>query len=956
MRFSQLKLLPTYFCAVLGHTGQATEPPLFQALAPDSHNLHFHHPFDEDHPQAYLYHSGFAVGGISLGDVNGDGLLDIHIVSGPSENNLFIAIDDLTYSPSPSFKDPAPSVWGTGASLVDIDNDGDLDLYQCNYDHPNQFFLNNGNGQFTELKGAAGLNVQDASMTANFADIDNDGDLDMFLLCNRYYRPEGRPAKPPYSIKSGSLVVTPEYEKYYRLKLKASGDYGIDDYGRADYLFLNQGNDSKGQPQFKDISAESGIQQTGYGLSSVWWDFDEDGDLDLYVANDFTSEDRLFRNNGTNSLGIPTFTDVIADHFPSISWSSMGSDVADINHDGRPDLISVDMSATSHFKAKLNMGEMNDSRRLVMEQGWPRQSMRNHLFMHSGSHQFKESAFASGVASSDWSWTSKFGDLDNDGHQDLFISNGMSRNFTNADHAQARGDANLSRIGNTLWDLHKAGEPMLEKNLVFQNTNGRKFKKRDDWGLGLLGMSYSAAMGDLDNDGDLDLVVSDLGKNVQIFENQGAGGNSLRVKLSGKKSNRMGIGAKVVVTDSDGTQRTRWMNPWTGFQSQNDSTLHFGLGSSTPNKAEIYWPSGIYQKITVKAGARELSINEQSTGPAPKKVKVKTHFVSADAPDFTHKEKIFDDFKRQPLLPSKLSQLGPCLAKGDVDGDGDEDFFVGGATEQAGAIYLNQGGAFTHSPQPALEGLAKYAEDSAALWFDADGDKDLDLFVVTGSTEYEPSDILYYDHLYLNETVDGVVTLTEAPDGSIPDLPDSGSCVTAADYDQDGDLDLFIGSRSIPGQYPALAKNRLLRNDSANGSVKFTLATPPALESCGLVTDAQWADIDRDMDSDLCLTIDWGTTTIFLNQAGELTNVSKQVGTSDKLSWWNCIEAVDVDSDGDLDLLVGNTGINTKYKSPSNKKPAIIYYGDMDGSGIPRIIEAKQQKDKDRPLPVRGRS
>lgn len=938
-------LAPAHLCSA----------PLFLETTPQS-GVNFEHPFLVNHPNAYLYHSGFAVGGISLGDVNGDGRSDIYIVSGPSKNRLFIANDDQTYSHSEAFNDQDPDVWGSGSSLVDIDNDGDLDLYQCNYDSANQLFINNGNGTFTEFKGAAGLDVKDASLNANFADIDNDGDLDMFLLCNRYYNPAGRPSNPPYTMEAGVPTVKPAYEKYYKLTPKPTGGHSIDDYGRADYLFLNQGNDDQGRPRFVDISATSGIQQTGYGLSSVWWDFDQDGDVDLYVANDFSSEDRLFRNDGLNSDGLPTFTNVIADHFPSTSWSSMGSDVADINHDGQPDLISVDMSATSHFKAKVNMGEMSDERRLVMEKGWPRQSMRNHLFVHSGCTRFTETAFISGVASSDWSWTAKFGDLDHDGYQDLFISNGMARNFTDADHAQARGDINTSRVGKTLWDLHKSGEPMLEKNLIFQNTNGKKFKKRPDWGLGLLGMSYSSAMGDLDNDGDLDLVVSDLGKSVKIYKNQGTDGNSLRIKLTGTKSNRMGIGAKVVVSDSKGIKRTRWMNPWTGFQSQNDSTLHFGIGSEIVKQVEVFWPSGIYQKLTPKKGARELSITEKSSKPSPIQKKTITHFTQSIAPNFTHKEKTFDDFKRQPLLPSKHSQLGPCLAKGDVDGDGDEDFFVGGATEQAGALYLNQGGTFTLSPQTALQGLAKYAEDSAALWFDADGDQDLDLYVVTGSTEYEHDDILYYDHLYLNETVDGLVTLTEAPDGSIPDFLDSGSCVTAGDYDQDGDLDLFVGSRSIPGQYPALAKNRLFRNDTEGSNIKFTHIIHPALESCGLVTGATWADLNGDKQPELCLSIDWGATTIFLNNNGELTNISQQAGTADKLGWWNCINAVDIDSDGDLDLVVGNAGTNTKYKSPSETKPAIIYYGDMDGSGIPRIIEAKQQKDKDRPLPVRGRS
>lgn len=908
--------------------------------------------------QAFLYHSGFAVGSVALGDVNGDGKLDIYLVSGPGENRLFFNKTGLEYNAQASSALAGGKKWGTGANFVDIDNDGDLDLYQCNYGAPNQLFLNDGEGVFSEVSDAAGLAVQDASMSAAFADVDNDGDLDMFLVCNRYYNPNGRPQQPPYQLIGGKPVVQDAYKKYYEIINMPTGDYEVEDYGRRDYFFINEGVDGSENLSFRDASKESGLGQKGYGLSCTWWDFDSDGDLDLYVANDFQDPDRLFRNDGVDADGVPKFTDVIADTFPSITWSSMGNDVADVNNDGRPDLFSVDMSATSHFKSKTNMGALSPSRRLFMETSWPKQEMRNHLFMNLDTSVFGESARAMGISSSDWSWTAKFGDLDNDGWQDLFISNGMSRNFTYADRLEKIGNVQKARIGRTLWSLHKDGPPMLEKNLVFQNLGGKKFKKRPDWGLGLLGMSYSAAMGDLDNDGDLDLVVSDLGKNVKIFENQGTKHQSFRVKLTGTKSNRMGIGAKVVLTDSTGVRRTRWMNPWTGFQSQNDSTLHFGLGSATAQKVEVFWPSGVYQSTSVKKDAKELSITEKNTGKASAKATKKPRFASAAAPEFTHKEKPYDDFKRQPLLPQKLTQLGPCLAVGDVDGDGDMDFFVGGAQNQEGAVFLNDKGSFTRSKQAVFGGLAKYAEDSAAIWFDADGDMDLDLLVVTGSTEYEPDDILYNDRLYLNDTTDGSVKLTRAPDGAFPLLADSGSCVVAADYDGDGDLDLFIGSRSIPGKYPLTPKSRLIRNDSEDGVVKFTDATPAALKTCGMVTGAQWADLDQDGDPDLALALDWGAVTIFKNDKGNLTDISAAAGSAGFKGWWRSLHAVDVDGDGDLDLVAGNTGINTKYKSPSDKKPAMIYYGDMDGSGKNSIVEAKKGKDvhnRERPLPVRGR-
>ena len=928
---------------------------LFQQCQPEDTGVDFVHRFDLEHPRAYLYYSGTAVGGISLGDVNGDSLVDIYMAGAAGKNALWLNQGGMKFK---AMELPSALVgkntWGTGVALVDIDNDGDLDLYQCNFGTPNQLFLNDGMGRYSEVSGAAGLDVNDASLQASFADIDNDGDLDMFLLCNEYYSPSGRPVKMPITYQGGIPVVKSEFRKYYKMMLDGNGQYRLAEYGRRDYLFLNMGADEKGQLKFKDISRDSGACMEGWGLSSIWWDYDGDGDLDLYVANDFDDPDRLFRNDGVDEKGIPQFTNVIADTLPNITWSSMGSDFADINHDGLPDLIVAEMAATTHYKAKTNMGALTQERRDILTNSWPRQYMRNHLFIGTNIGFFQETAYASGLGSSNWSWTTKFGDLDNDGYQDVFFSNGISRDLMNADEDKAINDLNKARIGKTMWDLEKNSAPRPEKNLVFQNVDGKKFKKRSDWGLDLLGMSYSSAMGDLDNDGDLDLIVSDLGKKTKIYQNKGAEGNSLRVRLTGKKSNRMGIGARVVVTDAAGVKRTRWVNPWTGFQSQNDIALHFGLGKNKVRKIEVYWPSGVYQKVPVTE-SRIIEVVEKATGKAPGALRPKPHFALAKAPEFTHKDKEYDDFKRQPLLPWKLSQLGPCIAKGDMDGDGDEDFFVGGAQGQAGALFVNDGGRFVLSKQTAFEGLARYAEDSAAVMFDADGDGDLDLLVVTGSTEYKQDDTLYKDRLYLNTPKGGKPYLQSAPDGAFPFLLDSGSCVTTADYDGDGDQDVFIGSRSIPGKYPLIPESRLMRNDTVDGVVKFTDVTPDELKKCGMITDAVWADFDRDGDSDLAVSIDWGPVKIFQNSGGVLKDVTSAAGTSSQVGWWRSLERVDVDHDGDLDLVAGNTGINTKYGKPSEQYPVILYYGDMDGSGKPRIVEAKIQKKKDRPLPVRGR-
>ncbi|BDS06878.1 hypothetical protein NT6N_19180 [Oceaniferula spumae] len=941
---------------VAGNIGAEPDAPsLFELCQPEKTGVDYVHRFAENHPRAYLYYSGSAVGALCLGDVDGDSLLDLYVSGAAGNNAFFLNRGEMKFS-TQELPDAArgDKNWGTGAALVDIDGDGDLDLYQCNYDAPNQLFLNDGKGKFAELAGAAGLDVKDASLQATFADIDNDGDLDMFLLCNEYFSPHGRPAKVPVVYSNGLPEISAEYSKHFKIKIDVDGEYSVAEYGRKDYLFLNEGVGNDGKLRFRDISLASGVQMEGWGLSSAWWDYDGDGDLDLYVANDFTVPDRLFRNDGVQSNGIPSFTNVINDVFPHTSWSSMGSDVADFNHDGMPDLVIAEMASTTHYKSKTSMGALTPLRRQTLTQSMPRQYMRNHLLVNTGMNQFQESAIMSGVSSSNWSWTAKFGDLDNDGYQDLFFTNGMVRDLMNADRETEFGNLDEKRIGKTMWELEKDAPEQPEKNMVFQNTNGRKFKKKADWGLGLLGMSYSSAMGDLDNDGDLDLVVSDLGKNTKIYRNHSKDGNNIRISLTGTKSNRMGLGSRVVVTDDRGIKRIRWMNPYTGYLSQNDSVLHVGLGEAEAKKVEVYWPSGTYQNVPL-SDSKWLKVVEKEVGTRPEQKPVNPRFVPANAPDYVHKDKDFDDFKVEPLLPQKLSQLGPCLAKGDIDGDGDEDFFVGGAHGQEGAVFLNDSGTFKRSKQPALSGLAKYAEDNAAIWFDADGDKDLDLLVVTGSTEYELDDTLYKDRLYLNQIKNGVPVLEPAPDGAFPFLLDSGSCVVTADYDGDGDLDLFIGSRSIPGKYPLSPQSRLIRNDSSSEVVKFTDVSKDSLKLDRMVTDAVWADIDQDNDPDLCVSTDWGPVIIYQNNGGKLVDVSSSVGTASHLGWWRSIHAVDVDGDGDLDLVAGNTGTNTKYKHPSDKYPAMLYYGDLDGSGTNHIVEAKIDKDRDRPLPVRGR-
>lgn len=452
-------------------------------LKEESTGIHYTHRIDTDHPQAYLYYTGYSGGSVNLADVNGDGKLDLYCAGGPDRNRLYLATDSQRYREVEEVPFHGKERWGTGANWVDIDSDGDLDLYQCYYDSPNELFLNNGDSQFVNVAKEAGVDVTDASTMASFVDVDNDGDLDIYLVCYQLLLPNGRPPSVPYVMKDGVPVTSPDFERYLMILPREDGRYSVRQYGRADYLFLNTGLNQQGIPEFRDITKAAGVHHYGYGHSPVWLDFDDDNDLDLYISNDFDVPDFFFRNDGINEAGIPQFQDITSETLPTVPWLSMGSDAADINRDGRPDLFGTDMAATTHFKQKVSMGRLRPAARKLLESGWPRQLMRNHMFINSGSGMFYETAYASGIASSDWTWSCRFGDLDNDGFQDLFITNGAMRNFTHADYSIRTSE---SLVGRTLWDRYKDKESMPEANLVFQNIDGYRFKKREDWGLGNL--------------------------------------------------------------------------------------------------------------------------------------------------------------------------------------------------------------------------------------------------------------------------------------------------------------------------------------------------------------------------------------------------------------------------------------------------------------------------------------
>ena len=950
-------------------TDKSLAPALFQEVKPADSGLVFAHRLVEDHPLAYLYHSGFACGGVAIGDVNGDGRPDIFLASGPDKNALFLNKGGLHFEKAADAGVEVNDAWAAGVAMADVDGDGDLDIYVCHYNSPNHLYLNDGKGHFTECADAAGLAFVGPSMNAYFSDLDGDGDLDLFLVTNRLYAPTGYPKERAWqrSLFDGKARMKEEYAPFFRLIeppwAKPGDEPFIQEYGHPDRIFLNDGPGPDGVPRFRDVTDGSGIEDAdGHGLSALVFDANNDGRPDIYVANDYIDPDRLWINQGIDAGGRVHFKDETAERLPYTSWFSMGSDIADVNNDGRLDFMVGDMAATTHFKAKTSMGEMAGLRRWVLENGWPRQAMRNCLFINTGTNRWQEAAFLGGVARSDWTWSIKFADYDLDGRIDIFISNGIARAFSDSD----LNVTNEMRTGRTEWDIYKHLPEMRERNLAFRNAGYLQFENRSAaWGLDKEGMSYGAAAGDLDGDGDVDLVVCNLTENVSLYRNFAADrrtGHWLSVRLEPAKKHTA-LGAIVTIKSKSGLQ-TRLYNPMTGFLSSNEPVLHWGLGAdAVVDEVRVRWPAGGETVVRKQPADRLLVVTETANlKPAPLPKPATPLFVEKSAAlglAWKHQERQFNDYKREFLLPAKLSQLGPGVAIGDVNGDKVDDIFVCGAAGQPDKLFLaGKDGKFTACADGAWV-AHDGAEHVAALFFDADRDGDLDLYVVTGSNEWAPDDAIYADHLYLNQTVPGgPVTFTEAAAGALPDLRASGSCAVAADFDHDGDLDLFVGARSVPGAYPVTPVSALLRNDSTKaGECRFTDVTgtvAPPLRTVGLVTSAVWSDVDSDGWVDLLVTCEWGAVRLFHNNHGTLSDMTESAGLAPFIGWWNSIVPGDFDGDGDIDFVALNAGLNTKYGHPTSEKPLLLYRGDMDGDGRFDLVEAKPSPDGE--LPVRGRS
>lgn len=928
-------------------SGFAEDLPLFEKLESKESGVDFTNPIDDTHPLHHLFATGYAAGSVTVADFDGDSKPDLFFTGGPVANALYLQSGEsgrLAFTRATCGVE-SPTNWGAGAAAIDVDGDRDLDLYVCNYDRPNELFMNLGKDtdgalRFEEKAEAYGLGFSGASLIPNFADYDRDGDLDLFLLTSQFILENGRPQRVPAKVIFDEIIIEPEWQRYFVGVRYPDGSYKIDLTGAPDRLFRNDGE--KG---FVDVTEDSGIEGGTFGLSTAWLDYDHDGWSDLYVASDFETPDKLWRNAGDG-----TFTEVLAEVMPYCSWASMGLGIADFDGNGLLDLIVADMGGSTHFKSKIGMGVLNDHRRNLLINGSPRQTMRNCLLLDSGVGRFHEAAFMAGLSKTDWTWSCKAGDFDNDGKVDVFFTNGMSRNFSDADHDYGP----QQWIGVSEWDHYKGLPPYRDTNRAFRNRGDLDFENTSaSWGLDHPGMSFGAAMADLDLDGDLDLVTCNLDEEVQILRNRQSGGHGLLIQLQGEKGNHQGIGAKVTVKSKSVGSQVRSLQPSAGFLSYDSSLLHFGIGADeVADIVTIHWPDGKVQVLkNLEVGKTHVIQKEGSSFADKDGSKPEKMFQMTDSgPDFSHLENSFedyDDFRRQPLLPIRLSRDGPAMAWAGVDGDGDDDAFFGGARHQAGEFHLNEGGGKFRKVQGPWSADAR-CEDMGILWFDVDQDGDLDLFVASGGPESFKGASALADRLYLNE---GELTFTKAVERTIPSFGQASSSVSAADYDRDGDLDLFIGTRCDPNRYPRTPESRLLRNDGGKFT-DVTTAVSEALRKPGMVTSSCWSDLNNDQWPDLVLAIDYGAVQVFLNEEGKLRALG---GLGERSGWWNSVATADLDGDGRMDIIAGNTGLNTKYGKLEPGKTVEIFYGEMDDSGIPRIVEAKVDKERPEPLPVRGR-
>ncbi len=898
----------------VSNTDTSTESVLFTSIDRVTSGIQFKNTISETTFENYFSYAYFYNGGgVALGDINNDGLIDIYFSGNQVSNKLYLnkgnfVFEDVTAQSGTGVSDR----WSTGVSMVDINTDGWLDIYVCVAGKPensdkqkNLLFINQKDGTFKEESQTYGLADPGFSTQAYFWDFDKDNDVDIYVVNHRI-----------------------DFHNNTKIDSKIARDIRPE---TSDQLYRNDNG------QFTNITQQAGIPNKAWGLSASIADFNGDEWPDIYIANDFLEPDMLYLNQKNGS-----FIEASKVLFKHISFYGMGSDVGDINNDGLMDLYVVDMVSEDHVRSKRNMASMsNENFWKMVSVGFHRQYMLNTLQLNNGAGSYSEIGSMAGISKTDWSWAPLIADFDQDGYQDIFVSNGIKRDVTDNDFKINANKVLTSGESLTLDKAFSMMESAKISNYAFRNSGDLTFKKvQRRWGLDESLNSNGAMYADLDNDGDQDLVVNNIDAPASIYKNNSQKKKPLQFNLIGPEKNPHGIGASVIARGSNETF-IRTVYPCRGFMSSAVGNIIIPVGDAKIQSIEIKWNDGISQQLENFEPGEVITLNYANASSqlsdnafdhlfAKPKDNLGLNYVAS--------ENLHDDFIREILLPHKQSQMGPAMTAGDLNGDQLDDIFFGGPFGKTRGLFIQTSTSQFEAMDMENKGLNK--EDVAACLFDADNDGDQDIYVVCGGSELPPNSPDYQDELLINNGSGGF----KASRG-LPPMPFSGRCATAGDYDGDGDMDLFIGGSSKPQNYPEAERSFILQNNQG----KFQDVTPDFLKYPGIVSTALWHDIDDDGDLDLIYSGEWMDVFLSVNEQGKLT---ESISLTESSGWFFNLQVLDIDGDGKQDIVAGNIGLNNKFQ-PKPNRPLHLYLNDFDNNGTKDIVLSKDKGDHK--LPVRGR-
>lgn len=899
------------------------EPPLFEVVPSNQSGVTFTNALNDKSDISildYLYY--YNGGGVAVGDINNDGYPDIFFTSNQGKNKLYINTGDFSFEEiSKQAGIEGKSSWNTGATMADVNGDGLLDIYVCavvginGFVGHNELFINNGDNTFTEQASQYGLDTQSYSSSAAFFDYDLDGDLDLYLL--------------------NHAVHTQNSYGHSNLRYKRNPNTG-------DLLFRNDNG------TFVDVSEVAGIYGgvNAYGLGLATADFNLDGYPDIFIGNDFHEDDYLYINNQDG-----TFKESLKEWVGHTSRFSMGSDIGDINRDGYPDLISLDMLPENEKVLKASEGDDNvqTQKMRIQRYGYHYQFTRNMLFVNRQGEDFMETALMSGVAATDWSWSALFADFDNDSEQDLFISNGIPKRPNDLDFIKfVSNDQIQNKITKTRLMDRKALELMPTgecQNFIFKGQTGVMFKdKTTVWLPQDKDVSGATAYADFDRDGDLDLVINNLNEPAKIYRNKSDGKHSfLQLEFQYKKPNFRGIGTRVYSYHDGGQLQSQSLYISKGFQGASEPLIHFGYQYSTKvDSLIIVWPDNSFQRLKNIPTNQRIKVSYEKTMPWTSsmlhkpKAKVFREVSDQIGIDYTHKEDNYIDFNREKLIPYKGSDRGPAVALGDLNGDGKTDIFLGSSKLEKPHLYLQKNGKF-FSDDSSFSKKINIKEFTTAAIADFNGDEKSDLFVGAAGADFSGKALGLKDHFWISDNA-GLI------EKNLPDYFGNSSVVCVFDYDQDQDLDVFIGNHMRTGKFGTPTLNFVLTND---GKGNFAVSQPPALQELGMITDAAWVDTDENGIFELWIIGEWMSPRVFTYEKGDF----KPHNFSNKhlKGLWQSISFFDIDQDGDQDICLGNWGLNSKFKA-SQKKPLKMYFDDFDDNGQTETIVCVAKEDQYYPI------